>query len=475
MATANSEDTPVKKINKPIIRTMEEDLKSLRAIAMSLEKDLSNLSEAPANLPIDSPPNAGSLQPQKNTRSAVEERSSVPPPVKPAEKSLPNYAENKKENNMERAFVNKVPPAVPVKTPPVFASPAAHLPEKEKKIFAVPPRETINQTSAFKKQNVLADESFKNDGRNFLEESDEDIPPELRLLKQNSPFSKIPEKKPAKDNFLEKVIEKSKDGLPASSISSENKNIPTKIAPAAQKSISAPSAGSFAKVLRSLAIVLVVAAISYGAYYLITRNNSPVEAPAAVIPESLIPNLIQEEIFVDLKSDDIPEIIKYFSGVNSNGISKPAGVYRLIIKDTQGKEILQVENFKEALKMEIPSPVLGVLDKNYNLIAFNYPEKGYLRLGLAFKVGDPAFISENMKTWEPVINTNLQSLFLGDYKASVAISGFRSNAYKEASIRYLPLEKTGLFLNYAITKNNNFLLLATSKDDIYYLIDKISQ
>ncbi|MDP3057574.1 MAG: hypothetical protein Q8N37_03595 [bacterium] len=222
------------------------------------------------------------------------------------------------------------------------------------------------------------------------------------------------------------------------------------------------------KFVKLFFVFLVIVGVAAGAYYLYISKRPIVNPVPVVAPgETFIAGAIEATISADLNADLNNEIRIYFSSV------RPSGIFRLILKDNNGQNSQGLENFSKSLNITLPDSIASVLEKDYNLIAFNYPEKNYLRLGLVLKVKNPSDVSVSAKNWETDMYKDIKPLFLntpGVYKEG---DQFRSNKYNNFDIRYLPLENENSALNYAFDSEKKFLLLATSKDDIFNLIDKI--
>lgn len=237
------------------------------------------------------------------------------------------------------------------------------------------------------------------------------------------------------------------------------------------------SSGSFfKKFIRLFFSVLVIAGIGIGAYYLYIAKKPAVNPFSSATPANIPASIASAETFIsgateavikaDLNTDLSDEIKLYFSS------AMPSGIYRLILKDKDGQNSLALENFSKSLNILLPGAVAGALEKNYNLIAFNYPERNYLRLGLVLKVKNSLDIFTIARNWEPDMHRSVEAVFLGNSGIYDPGKQFGSNAYNNFEIRYLPLGADAA-LNYAIDADKKFLLIAASKQDIFSLIDKI--
>lgn len=237
-----------------------------------------------------------------------------------------------------------------------------------------------------------------------------------------------------------------------------------------------PTGRQASSAFQKILIAALLAAFAFSAYYFIEPVlNKPAVAPPppAEIPLSLVSDAKNVSISADLNSGLMLSVRKYLE--DNKNRADIYGVSRLIIKNTAGTEILKIENLKDFLGVILPAGFLEAVDKNYTLLAFDYPENNYLRLGLVFKIVKPEIIGQEASSWEPEMFGDLSSLFLGGPTFYNPAKNFGSNTYLDTSVRYLSLGEARTALNYAIDKNKTFFLIATSKEDIYYLIEKTAK
>lgn len=234
----------------------------------------------------------------------------------------------------------------------------------------------------------------------------------------------------------------------------------------------APSSSAFKKIL----MAGVAAAFAFFAYYFlrpVLNKPAVVLPPPAEIPDSLVADAKNMSVSADFNSGLMFSVRKYLE--DNKNRADVYGASRLIIKNIAGTEILKIENLKDFLGVNLPTGFLGAVDKNYSLLAFDYPKNNYLRLGLVFKIVKPEIIGQEASSWEPKIFGDLSPLLLGAPAFYDPAKNFGSNTYLGASVRYLSLGEARTALNYAIDKNKTFFLIATSKEDIYYLIEKTAK
>lgn len=222
------------------------------------------------------------------------------------------------------------------------------------------------------------------------------------------------------------------------------------------------------KIIKSIIAVLIIVGIAAGIYYFYVSGKSAVNQFSATVPsEPYIGNVTETSISVDSSANINNEIKLYFSNQSSSGI------FRLTIKEKDWQNSLGLENFGKSLNIILPDYIAGALEKDYNLAAFNYPEKKYLRLGLVLKVKNPSDISGFAKNWETDMYKDVKPIFIDNPGTYEEGKNFGNNRYGDFNIKYLPLGAENISLNYAIDSEKKFLLITTSKDDMYILIDKI--
>lgn len=232
---------------------------------------------------------------------------------------------------------------------------------------------------------------------------------------------------------------------------------------------------NFTRILKNIFIAILLGVFIFGVY----RYVGPIfikpsnVLPPLEIPPSLVADAKNVSVSAELDSGLMLSVRKYLE--DNKNRADVYGASRLIIKNTAGTETLKTEDLKDFLGINLPAGFLEAVDKNYSLLSFNYPENNYLRLGIVFKINKPEIISQEASSWEPAMFGDLSPLFLGAPAFYDLAKNFASNVYLGASVRYLPLGKPGTALNYAIDENKKFFMLATSKEDIYYLIEKTAE
>lgn len=372
------------------------------------------------------------------------------------------------EEEKEEAPVLDTQPVFQKKASAYFA-PSPHPPDKLPEPFM--PRDfKFKNSNSDRNPDKLA---VKSRAEEFLKE--EYMSPETRLSTQSfSPDSTIDkvEIDSGEGSFLKDIISQKQTFNSANSVSSAAPvfTMSEGIKENLQKI-------DLRKILNYAIIAVALLVVLYGAYYLIKNNFIAPGSISSENPEkegeTFISGTTSVEMKMDLGREAVSSIAAYFK---SDAVKKDSGVYKMVLIDKSSGKILEKENFKKALLADFPASSLNALDKNYNLLAFNYPEKNYLRLGLILKITDAQTVTRIFAEWEPAMAKSFEPLFLGDAAAPNFFQGFKANVYKGAVIKYLLFSgKDGAALNYAVDKNKKFLFIATSQEDIYYLIDKINE
>jgi len=80
-------------------------------------------------------------------------------------------------------------------------------------------------------------------------------------------------------------------------------------------------------------------------------------------------------------------------------------------------------------------------------------------------------LAQELNNWEKTIVVDMKSFFFKNEELKLATEDFQDNIYNETAIRYLNLPDSNLTIDYAIINNN--LLITTSKESMYALIDAL--
>ena len=144
------------------------------------------------------------------------------------------------------------------------------------------------------------------------------------------------------------------------------------------------------------------------------------------------------------------------------------------------KKYIDLDTFLAATNLAFPESIRQIISSsspeqidNYTL--FSYSQAAGLRLGLIIKINNQADInlSEILKMWELSIRGDLAPLLLQDQIPTAATDEFQDNLYKGVSIRYINFPTPELSIDYAVVENK--LIIATSKESIYTVIDRFEE
>ena len=93
------------------------------------------------------------------------------------------------------------------------------------------------------------------------------------------------------------------------------------------------------------------------------------------------------------------------------------------------------------------------------------------KLGIIIRILQPENLALLMKTWESTMAGDLESFFLGVEKGQPATETFQDNIYQDVAIRYLNFPDSTLTIDYVIS--DDYLIITTSKESIYAVIDQL--
>jgi len=128
------------------------------------------------------------------------------------------------------------------------------------------------------------------------------------------------------------------------------------------------------------------------------------------------------------------------------------------------------KDFFSGVGVTVPDSVLMKLSEDYSLFARK--ESGSVRLGFVFKTVTSSGLADEMKNWEPTLETDLAPLYIE--QATAGTGTFSSSQYKNADIRYFNFSSpTDTSLDYSVI--SNFLVIGSSKDTTRAILDYMSQ
>lgn len=234
-------------------------------------------------------------------------------------------------------------------------------------------------------------------------------------------------------------------------------------------------------ILPVVIVVLILLIVGGGVYYWwnylrVPKEEPPVEKPEVKIPTSFIE--VDETKIIELKEEDdvLFEKLKEVAGQEQE-----LGNFQRILVKKIGKEkdyFLSFQEIAGILYINIPYNISSELDLGERHTLFIYAQDEGSRLGVIVKVSDFENLVENLKSWEKNMQTDIRPIFLGRVLGFPATEEFQDNIYppdgeagQEVNIRYLNFSDPTLTVDYAVA--GDYLIITTSRESIYKVIDKI--
>ena len=139
-------------------------------------------------------------------------------------------------------------------------------------------------------------------------------------------------------------------------------------------------------------------------------------------------------------------------------------------------EFLSLKELFQELEIPIPPYTLLELKQNYTLVLYSQNEGR--RLGLITQVKNTGNLKTQLFAWEQTMVDDFKNFYPVQSPGEKETETFQDAIYppsgeagKSITVRYINLPTPDLALNYTI--KNNFLIIGTSKDIMYEIIDKI--
>lgn len=141
------------------------------------------------------------------------------------------------------------------------------------------------------------------------------------------------------------------------------------------------------------------------------------------------------------------------------------------------KRYADLDTLISALGISLPDSILfavatsDVEGGNYTL--YFYSQSAGNRLAMVIALTEGVDLSQELRTWEASIKTDLKALFLGlDIEVQpTATEEFQDNLYQDIAIRYLNFPSPDLSIDYAVVDNK--LVITTSRESMYATIDAL--
>lgn len=297
-----------------------------------------------------------------------------------------------------------------------------------------------------------------------IKDESEYLPPELRLYR-NAGASAAGFKKESAPSFG--------NNKPSTGTSQINDNI-------LRKTASFSPVKKTGKILKFAVLVL---AIAIGAYFIFIKKTdlnfflqwlpkSPTATPVLTVsPTPAVQDRIDVKNVIYIKDAESldSELAKLKNQQNPS-----VSVISYSIKNIP----VTGESLLNKLNLAIPNNVKETVDIN-NIYLFYFGVNK--RLGLAIEVKDKERLVSEMKIWEGAvaggeinpIPYTLSPLLLGNFFELNQNIVFKSADYKEIKINYANLPDSYRSVDYGIIKN--FLVITTSKENMFLAIDEISK
>lgn len=219
----------------------------------------------------------------------------------------------------------------------------------------------------------------------------------------------------------------------------------------------------------------------------VEQTPSTNEAPETVTPTRPVGLLSYNQ------SEQIIDVMD-IKNLSSESVAENALVKLVIQKSTTDAttgeattaELATIDELINALKIKIPSTLKKELSGEFDVFAFggNTFDKTECekaknssvscygpRLGMAFKVLDPAKINPLLKSWEKTMATDLKPIILTKAVINTK-SVFQSGIYQDQTIRYKNLPINTITVEYVLVGDT--LIISTSKSSILEAIDSVN-
>jgi len=237
----------------------------------------------------------------------------------------------------------------------------------------------------------------------------------------------------------------------------------------------APEKAGIRKVLRLAIIGLILIVVAGGGAYFYLKNKPSSEivptTPTVTEPElssalisveqkKIIHLTDQQTLFAALREE-----IKSAQAINT---FTRIGILKTLATGEPTTYFSLSELF-QGLGITVSPYALSEMKDNYNLLLFNQ-ETGK-RLGIVIETNNPADLKNQMKTWEPTMLDDFKNFYPMQAPGQSVSKDFLDDNYKNVIIRYKNLPYSTLTLNYTVL--GNYLVIGTSKEMIYTVIDRI--
>lgn len=149
-----------------------------------------------------------------------------------------------------------------------------------------------------------------------------------------------------------------------------------------------------------------------------------------------------------------------------------AGAFTKILAK-KGLSFASLEEFFSSMNVQVPKEIIDNTG-NYNVFLYNTSSKR-ADLGIVAEINNQNAIDIGMQKWENPISRNFSAvpLFLGKKYNRPREEIFKENIYAGVYIRYQNFSEPELSFDYAVIQRTNYLVITTSKNQMYATIDKL--
>lgn len=269
---------------------------------------------------------------------------------------------------------------------------------------------------------------------------------------------------------------------------SESKNVESNEIKQAREQLLSPKKHiKWNKILIILTVALAFLAVSFGGYYFwLTRKPEPqpqpIEKPVEPQPTPPVtvepqtkkysidnPNVLQ--INSNATAAEIKQVI-IATGLELKAESPDAPPVEFVIRDEKNNPIdFSIFSILISLKLDY---ALNYLGDEFSL--YLYPDNGNIRASIAIKTDDKNGAQKAMLANEKTLVNDASFLFLDSQPPKTDKLTFSDTSKNGYLIKYINLdtELTGsLSIDYVLTENR--LIITTSKNSIFEIINRISQ
>lgn len=235
------------------------------------------------------------------------------------------------------------------------------------------------------------------------------------------------------------------------------------------------------------AVVLLSGSIGFSYWWFFVREIAPippvVEEP---IPEEKIPEIAEPELPKKIISTDRDIVVDVDTQVPSQLMTSKITAQlssktfdlntkelgRILIKYSTDKEKTYL-SFNQSLLMlglTMPQNVSREISDGEILV---YSQNGKMRYGFAAKISGGLQTLDAMNTWETTMVNDIQPLLIDVSPTKPQDGMFRDNFYESFIKSYFNFVELDMSIDWGVSDDKKLLVIATSKDMIYEIIDSI--